>query len=365
MAVLFLFTGCMGKGGINVSLHLIGAFNRQFYLEKMAFNDDSLQIIDSGRAAGNNATFNFRLPAVEAAAYQIRFRDKPFQLIFINDSKNIGITCNYTNGQYRFTNSPGSTSWKEFQRAQGLLAERQGMIVHRIDSLRKAHSTEKVIDSANRQLNRISRDRYLDNLQFADTVQNAALFMLAYNMVDYGKDFDGLQHFMERAVKRFPLHAAVQTLAKNTFDYLKVFREEYQVGDHLPDLVLPDPSGNNISIHSIRNKYVLMDFWSTWCDRCRIFSDAKKAARIRMDSNKFGMISIAIDAEKDSWRKVIAYEKYDWPQLIDEKMWAGSAVRTLKFDSIPFNFLLAPDGRIVAKAIPADSLLAVLSEFIK
>jgi hypothetical protein len=65
------------------------------------------------------------------------------------------------------------------------------------------------------------------------------------------------------------------------------------------------------------------------------------------------------------WTDLITKANYSWPQLIDEKMWRGTAAKTLKFDSIPFNFLVSPQGRILAKAIRPDSLIIVLKKVIQ
>jgi hypothetical protein len=84
-----------------------------------------------------------------------------------------------------------------------------------------------------------------------------------------------------------------------------------------------------------------------------------------MPGAKFEIVSVAIDSEKEDWELILEKENLNWTQLIDEKMWQGTAVKTLKFDSIPFNFLVNPEGRIIAKAIKPDSLLPVLHRLVK
>jgi thiol-disulfide isomerase/thioredoxin len=326
--IVAAFTGC-GHGGRHeplnkVVFHLNGAFNRHFLIERTGLNDEDPSPIDSGIGASNRDTFVYDLPPSEARVYMIRFQGKSFQLPFIDDSTGLDIFYNYTTGQYHFEHSPASEEWQRFRQGQ------EGLDM---------------------------RTAYTRNFNFADTVTNPALFLMAYNMVEYGNDYDGLQHFMQRAAQRFPTHQGVQTLVRNTLDYISIFRSPLHVGDSLPALSLPDPSGQAIAIRPIPGKYLLIDFWSTWCDDCRLFSDAKKESWKKMDTSRFSIISVAIDAEKATWQKVIAGEQYPWQQLIDEKMWTGPTARAYKFDSLPYNFLVDPHGIIVAKAIPADSLL--------
>lgn len=325
--LLLLLIACRNRRENKIVFHLNGAFNRHFLIQRVAFNEEPTTTLDSGIASSNKDSFVYHLPSSEASVYLIRFQGRSLQLPFIYDSSGLAIFYNYTTGQYHFEHSPASEEWQHFQQGQASLG---------------------------------LREKYTRNFNFADTVSNPALFLLAYGLIDYGRDYNGLQQFIQRAGARFPTHHGVQTLVKNTIDFISAFRTPLKLGDTLPSLTLPDSSGQDTRIGPIANKYVLVDFWSTWCDQCRLFSDAKKKAWQMADTSRFAMISIAVDAEKDAWHNVLRFEKYPWPQLIDEKMWGGPAARTFKFDSLPYNFLVDPHGIIVARSISADSLLRVV-----
>lgn len=352
MIALLLLGACGGRNHHRVTFHLIGGLQRHFVIEKPGINDEKPLTLDSGAGRRPRDSFFYDLPSMEPTIYQIRFQGKSFLLSFIYDSADIDVFYNYTNGEYHFTNSPASEEWKNFQREQLRLADEERRLDPRVDSSRL-------------RLDSLAQERYNRNFNFADTVCNPALFLLAYNLIEYGNDYKGLEQFIRRVGRRFPDHAGVQALVRHTIDYISIFGSPLQIGDTLPRLTLPDTNGRSITIGPIPGKYTLIDFWSTWCDDCRIFSGAKKRARLSFDSSQLAIMSVAIDAKKSAWRSVIQYEHYTWPQLIDERMWAGPVARTLRFDSIPFNFLLGPDGHIIAKGIRADSLLPLLGKFIK
>ena len=203
---------------------------------------------------------------------------------------------------------------------------------------------------------------YTRNFHFADTTTNPALFLLAYKLVDFDRDYAGLEKFMQRVAHRFPGHSDISSLVKTTLEYVRVFNNPLKVGEPFPVLQLPDSGGRMVNVAPEKNKYLLVDFWSSWCKDCRPFSEVKKQIYRHADTSKLAMVSIAIDAEVEAWKNIIRYEGYSWPQLIDERMWNGPAPRTLRFDSLPYNFLIAPHGRIIAKAMSADSLLRILKE---
>lgn len=77
------------------------------------------------------------------------------------------------------------------------------------------------------------------------------------------------------------------------------------------------------------------------------------------------MVSIALDDEKERWIDAIKKDTLPWTQLVDEKMWFGPTAKTLKLDSIPFNFLVDKQGRILAKAIRPDSLHSAIARYLK
>jgi hypothetical protein len=348
-ALLMLLTACGGRQQQRIAFHLTGGFNRHFVIERVGLNGDSSLVLDSGAGRSGRDSFIYTLPASEPSIYRIRMQGHSFELPFIYDSSDIGIFYNYTTGEYHYVNSPASDEWKKFQQGQMKIAQEERGLSARLN------------DSSRRAVDSLIREAYRRNFQFADTVSNPGLFLLAYNLVDFGRDYQGLGQFVLRAGQRFPGHRGVQMLVKNTLDFVRNFRSPLQLGDTLPQLTLPDTAGRVVTVGSTPGKYLLIDFWSTWCDQCRVFSDVKKKAWSLADTGRLAMISVAVDAEKDNWKRVVRFEGYPWLQVIDEKMWAGKVAGTFRFDSLPFNYLVGPDGRIRAKAIAPDSLMVVLS----
>jgi peroxiredoxin len=331
LALLLVMAACTHRRENPVVFHLNGAFNRQFAIERTGFNGQPSVTLDSGIGKSNKDSFVYYLPSSQASVYSIRIQNKVYLIPFIYDSTGMSIIYNYTTDKYHYQNSPASSEWKAFQDSQAVIGN--------------------------------AATAYERNLQFADTVTNPALFLLAYNLVDFGTDYKALQQFIERAGRRFPTHTGVQTLVRKTLDFIRIFSNPLKIGDTLASFELPDTSGKTSRIGPLRNKYVFIDCWSTWCESCRLHSPVKKRVYHQIDTSRLEMIGIAVDGEKDAWKKVIAYEKYPWRQLIDQEMWTGPAARALRFDSIPLNFLVAPGGRIVAKGIPPDSLPKLLASY--
>ncbi len=350
LAFIFLVVlSACGARKNKIVFHLIGGFNRQFFIERLNFIGAVPTTLDSGVGRSPRDSFVYYLSPSEPTVYHVRLQGKVVQPAFVYDSSDIEVYYNYTNGQYHVVNSPASEEWRAFVRQQDSIGRLQRLL----DGL--------PADSARPKALALTRERYLCDLHFTDTVSNPALFLLAYNTIDFGGDYKGLERFITGAGHRFPNHQQVQELVRHTLEYTRIFGSPLRLGDTLPAIGMADNNGRLVRIGAVAGKYTLIDFWSTWCDQCRIFSAAKKDVWRRADTSRFAIISVAIDAKKETWEQIVQYEQYSWPQLIDVQMWKGPVARTLRFDSIPFNFLLAPDGRIVAKGIPSDSLASALA----
>lgn len=322
-------------------------------------------MLDSGVIKSNHDSLVFSIPYPNNRLYKISFEGDPAGIMLITDTDAMDVFYDYFTGKYYFLHSPASSKLKEINEEQVSLVEEATKINTQVDSIKQAKGNQRQIDLLTNRMNAVYKERYNRIFQFADTVSNPALFMVVYGLIDFGNDFAGQKKFITKVATRFPDSRDVKKLVTNTLDYISIFQEEFQLGDSLPELVLPNQYGQPVSTYLIKGKYILLDFWSTWSKSSRDFSAAKKAAKKEIDSKRFDIISVAIDDEKDTWKKIINFEGYSWPQLIDEKMWQGEAVKKLKFDSIPFNFLMDPQRRVVAKAIAPDSLLPVLKKYIR
>ena len=141
--------------------------------------------------------------------------------------------------------------------------------------------------------------------------------------------------------------------------------ENVQIGKIAPDFTLPDTEGKSVSLRDFRGKYVLLDFWASWCPPCRRENpNVVKAFNNYKDKN-FTIIGISLDRDKKKWLKGIEDDKLTWTHLSDLKYWDSEIPALYGVRGIPANVLLDPDGVIVAKNITGEELHEKLAELIK
>ncbi len=137
------------------------------------------------------------------------------------------------------------------------------------------------------------------------------------------------------------------------------------IGSQAVDFTQTDTSGNNISLSQFKGKYVLLDFWASWCRPCRMENPNVVAAYNTFKSKNFTVLSVSLDERRESWINAIKADRLAWTHVSDLKYWSNAAAREYNIQSIPQNYLIDPNGVIIAKNLRGEELLAKLKTLFK
>jgi len=367
--ICILFCACQPSNNsktFEVSGTFVNTPSKKIYLAEMPFNSDHRTIVDTTEidAKGN---FKLETPSKGEGIYQVFIENGP-GLILINDVDKIELHADAKKlGDYTTPDSKANEGLKKMFHAF-------------LDSDSMYKLKKQLLDSTQKlQIKTITKDSLLSVAELAtkqglnatkkvleDFMAKEANGTGVYYAAVISKKYyseGGYDSLLQTTVKRFPNHPGLQLLRVNSASKNSLETQGQQlVGKPVPDIALADTSGKMVTVSSFKGKWLLIDFWASWCAPCRAENPNVVAAFKQFQAKNFTVLGISLDEKKDAWQKAIAQDGLTWTHISDLKQWESKAVTTYNFNGIPFNILVDPKGFVVAVNLRGPALQAALAK---
>jgi peroxiredoxin len=136
------------------------------------------------------------------------------------------------------------------------------------------------------------------------------------------------------------------------------------VGTNALEFTQNDVDGKPVSLSTFKGKYVLLDFWASWCKPCRMENPNVVKVFNKFKEKNFTVLGVSLDQSKDAWVKAIQSDKLTWNHVSDLQQWNNAVAQMYHIQSIPGNFLIDPTGKIVARDLRGSELENKLCELL-
>ncbi len=136
------------------------------------------------------------------------------------------------------------------------------------------------------------------------------------------------------------------------------------IGSDAMDFTQNDVNDKPITLSSFKGKYVLVDFWASWCRPCRAENPNVVKVFNRFKDKNFTVLGVSLDQQKEAWLQAISKDKLAWTHVSDLQQWNNAVAQLYRVQSIPQNFLIDPNGKIVAKDLHGEDLEKKLCEYL-
>lgn len=336
------------------------------YLEELGINE--IVIVDSAKTS-KDGKFELSGTSPEEGLYRIRFEMQRYLLLSL-DKGTVNVTSNWNQFEnYNVEGSPSSASLKNFLSTVREHLRDFNTISIVMDSMR-VQGNDSLLAAAKKDLQEmnIGFTRFIE--QYADTTKSLPNALFAVQMLNPQVEMDYLNVFVQSMNSRFPK----ASMAKEFTDKFNKMMAGMQqpsadnapaIGQPAPEISLPTPDGKMINLSSLKGKYVLVDFWASWCGPCRKENPNVVSAFNKYKGKNFTVLGVSLDSDKDKWMNAIEKDGLTWPHISDLKGWESIAARTYNVNSIPANFLIDPQGNIIARDLREEALDAELSKVLK
>ncbi|MEY2640053.1 MAG: hypothetical protein RIR90_1535 [Bacteroidota bacterium] len=334
-------------------------------LQEIPYGGENPLNIDS-TTLKKDGSFTLRGMALEEKIYRVIIGNS--SLFVVNDDNDIRITLDMDQfRQYKVEGSPASAEMHDLLDTYSRKDSALYVTFMQLDSLQKNKASDSVLNIVRQQ-----RDQQINEMNayvkgFINKSNSPAnRFFAIGNFALRSMPMNESKELAEASAAKFKEHSGLAKL-KSLFAVQAAQQPAAHplLNKQAPEISMPDITGNTFNLSSLRGKYVLVDFWASWCKPCREENPNVVAAYNQFKDKNFTILGVSLDSDKGSWVKAIQKDGLTWTHISDLKMWETSVVNTYQFEGIPFNVLIDPQGKVIATNLRGPALTQQLSQILK
>ncbi len=357
VSLLFSCSQSASEEGVRLSGNVENLPNGGFiHFEKVA--ETGVVKLDT-LSVGSNGDFSTVINIDEVAFYRLNFNDRQYVSLILKGDEEEVIVNAHGNDPRGFSEVSGSYDtefkskmddlMKEYQKQRAIYQQQQ------IDA-RNAQDYQAFTEVGNKmaQLGKNAEDN-VKQVIWESIPSLAAVYGL--QMINQEKNYTFLDSVARELSTAIPDNFHVQNLVAALET-----KKTLTIGSAAPDIALPNPDGDIISLSSLRGKYVLIDFWAAWCRPCRAENPNVVKLYNQYADENFEILGVSLDKTRNAWLTAIEQDQLPWLHISDLKFWRSEAAQTYQIRAIPATYLIDPEGKIIAKNLRGPSLAAKLKE---
>jgi peroxiredoxin len=353
-----LIYSCKDKSAFTISGTITNPGSlKKIYL--LAADSNAITVVDS-TSLGEGGKFQFKHPAQYANLYKLRAGSNIFDLIAKNgDAINFSTNLTDSAHTYVISGSDDSEKIKEFNKINNAYGEKISKIVeeYRTKAQQIGRESDSLINIFRPRIEKELGNQSNDILKFVNANQNSLAAFYAITALDQNKYEQQLVAYADAIKDNFNDNPAVKRFIRAMNEIKPV-----SVGHKAPDFTSTGLDGKPVKLSDYKGKYVLVDFWASWCAPCRQENPNVVKQYDIYKSKGLNILGISLDVDKAKWQQAVTQDKLSWNHASDLKNFEGPTEKLYHIQAIPSNFMIDPQGNIIAKNITGGDLEEFLNK---
>lgn len=357
--VINLISYAQKQFNISIKGKIINNPYKTVYLDK--FDKEESTLVDSAKI-NNTGAFLLNAAINETGFYNLRLPDNKTLMLILTPGEKPELLADFSNFQ-----TPTSISGSYQTELAFELNKKLNNIEQKQDSLNQIYEKYKNTTKLDSIVNilRTAYDKFSEQQKqllknFIKNNLSTLCGLLFINKLSIDNNFDIFIKYDSVLIKKYPDNNVVREFHEQVLKNIHI-----SIGNIAPDIVEKDTSGNNKALSSLRGRYVLIDFWASWCGPCRRESPHMVNVYNKYHDKSFEIFSVSLDKDKKSWINAIKRDNLKWIHVSDLGYWSSAPARLYNVTSIPYTVLLDKTGKIIAKGLYGSQIDEKLNMILK